>query len=126
MIYEKLSNRNLTNVNPANIDYSEKPDDCEIVNTTFYQELPHGADICHIEIFYGNLDGARFVNCNLDNVKPPKNAELVNCSNRLISCQLDGFDWVLDPVTKLPAEPVDKKMFLACGWSIDPADIQER
>ena len=123
MIYEKLSNKNLTNINPANIDYSTKPANCEIVNSTFYQEIPNGSTPEYIDVFYGNVDGDTFKNCNLDNVKLPYGATIINCSNRLIQGQVDGYDWVLDPVTKQPVEPVNKKYFIINGMSIDPNDI---
>ena len=71
------------------------------------------------------LTGATFIDCNMDNVIVPEGNTMIRCSNRTIRLQNDGDDWVCDPVTLEPIEPVNKKSREMQGLNIDPALIPE-
>jgi len=90
----------------------------EIVGSCFYQENKPN----HV-IFPSGMTGVTFRKCNLDNVQiPPTCIVQSDCSLRKIRVQNDFEDWVLDNSLK-PVEPVNKKVFLGLGLSVDPADI---
>lgn len=71
------------------------------------------------------LTGTTFIDCNMDNVTVPEGNTLIRCSNRMIAVQNDGEDWVLDPITREPIEPVNKKYLEMIGANTDPALIPE-
>lgn len=70
-----------------------------------------------------NLTGATFIKCNLDNVKVPPGNTVIDCSVRRFSVQNDLEDWIINPVTRAPVEPINRKMFESLGLSIDPRNI---
>ena len=63
-----------------------------------------------------------FKNANLDNVKIHPGMTLIDCCNRPIRVQNDGYDWILDSSGR-PIEPVNKTVALKKGRNIDPANI---
>lgn len=88
-----------------------------IENSCFSWETPDSI------VFPADMTGTVFVDCNLDNCFIPPGNQVKGGSARKFQVQNDLEDWVLDPDTLVPIEPVNKKRFLQLGLSIDPRDI---
>ena len=97
-----------------------------IQGSCFYQEWDWDGNKPVIkDIFPDGMTGVVFRNCNLDNVYIPPGNTVEGGTNKRIQVQNDWSDWVLDSNLK-PKEPVNKKMRLEAGVSIDPKDIPEK
>jgi len=94
--------------------------DGEIVGSCFFQQCKEGDSVWK-KIFPDGIKTA-FIRCNLDNVIVPAGCTIKSGCHRAILMQNDRQDWILDAVLK-PFEPIDKKMRLRAGISIDPKDI---
>ena len=95
-----------------------------IKGTCFSQELIKSDDL--VNVFPEGVENITFERCNLDNVLIPKKCDKTKCcTNKMFKVQADKRDWVIDPVTKEPIEPLNKKLYLKKGWSIDPKDIEK-
>lgn len=89
-----------------------------IIGTSFYQaERPNS------DIFPSGMTGVTFKNCNLDNVLVPVGNTIIGGSHRQIKAQKDWQDWILNPITLEPVEPINQKQRIAKGLSIDPQDL---
>ncbi len=98
----------------------------EIKGSCFAQEVAHGATIPDggVRIFPAGMTGVTFTRCNLDNVYVPLgNTVSGSCAHRYVQAQNDREDWVLNKATKTPLKPINKKLFIKLGLSIDPIDI---
>lgn len=126
MIYQKLSNKNFTNQDISDMDLSDYVEGMTIENSTFYHEDDATKNISLKDLFGAKLKNVTFINCNLDNIKIPGSATLINCSNRTIIKQVDDEDWVCDKTTKQPVEPVNVKAFLLSGKNTDPSKIKPK
>lgn len=113
-ISEKYSNRDMTG---WNISSAEDMDGIVIVNSCLASQ-----DLS-AQVLPANLTGATFIRCNLDNVFIPDGNTVIDCSNRFIAEQNDGEDWLIDPQTLAPIEPVNKKLLEMNGQNTDPALI---
>lgn len=91
------------------------PNDINVYMTSFSQEIVDS------HVFSDDLTGVTFYNCNLDNVFIPPGNIMVGGSNRSFEIQNDLEDWVMEK--GMPIEPVNKKVFIKLGLSIDPKDI---
>lgn len=75
-----------------------------------------------VDIFPNGTENVIFEDCNLDNIKLPKNSTLIDSSNRQIRVQNDWEDWLCDADSK-PLEPIRKEEFIEKEVSIDSKDI---
>ena len=106
----------------------------EIVGTCFAQEAEYNANASHsgstghvdtsVDVFPPGMHGVTFTRCNLDNCKVPGPPTTIDSrsSHRKIRVMNDAEDWVLGANNK-PAEPVNKRLFVKHGLSVDPVDI---
>ncbi len=75
------------------------------------------------DVFPSDMRGVTFKYCNLTNCAIPEgNTVGEGCQVIPILCQSDGEDWYLDQDDK-PICPVDVKLYLMMGRSIDPRDL---
>lgn len=116
MINEKYSHKDFTGKSLVDIK-PEELNDSIIIGSCFYQE-----NVPDCKVFPDGAKGITFIDCNLDNVLLPPESKLQNSSNRRILMQNDLEDWILDEKLK-PIVPIEKKLFLELGLSIDSKDI---
>lgn len=89
-----------------------------IENSCFSQEIPHR------KIFPALMSGITFKGCNLDNCFiPPGNIVSSDCSRKVFKVQNDGEDWLIDPDTLQPLQPINNRDYLKYNLSIDPLNI---
>ena len=126
MINEKYSYKDFTNRTFNNVCVDEFNGKGDIVGSSFYQEMDTSEQEVSRNIFPSEMVGVEFKRCNLDNVfMPGGNTVAKNCSHRLIRCQNDLNDWVVDE-NNVPIEPVNKKYRLSQGLNVDPKDIPKQ
>lgn len=94
-------------------------DNLVIEGSCFSNETPNA------QIFPASLKNTIFVDCNLDNVFIPPGNTVKGGSTKFFQAQNDGNDWLLDPQTLQPLEPLDKVIYQKLGLSVDPADIPD-
>lgn len=97
-----------------------------IIGSCFYQnnEIDDVAELK--DIFPDGMTGVTFKNCNLDNVYIPVGNTLIDCVNKLIKKQNDGFHWKIDKKSNKFEKPINELFFDEQGWSKDPKDIPEK
>lgn len=100
-----------------NLSDKEDMDNLEIEGSCFSQEIPHS------KIFPEKMSGTVFIDCNLDNCFIPEGNKVVRGSQRIYQIQNDGEDWVVDPKTLAPLEPLSPARFDALKMSKNPKDI---
>ncbi len=88
-----------------------------IENSCFSNEAPHAL------VFPDDLTGVTFVDCNLDNVFVPEGNTIVGGSHRYFQVKNDGEDWVVDPDTLEPIEPLNLRAYEMLQLSVDPRDL---
>lgn len=113
-ISEKYSNKDMTGWNLSN---RKDMNGIVISNSCLSNE------ILDASVLPSDLSGTTFIDCNLDNVIVPVGNLVLGGSQRKFKCQNDGEDWIVDAIQKKAIEPVNKKLFLNLGISIDPKDI---
>ncbi len=105
-------------------NYSFALNEIDLSGKTIYSSV-FSTEILDFEPFHKDMKDVTFVNCSLDNVVIP-NGNTVIYNNgfyqKRFKVQNDGEDWVIDKDNK-PIEPMNKKLFLRLGFSIDPKDI---
>lgn len=72
----------------------------EIIGSCFSQESPNR------HIFPDEMSGVNFIDCNLDNCFIPEGNTIIRGSHRFFKVQEDGQDWLVDPITLEPIEPL--------------------
>lgn len=82
------------------------------------QEIPNS------EVLPPDLE-CTFVDCNLDNVLIPPGVTMIRCRNRLYQVQSDGSDWIIDPETYEPIEPLNPMDYMLYGLSMHPDDLPD-
>ncbi len=113
---EKYSNKNFTGQDLTKIDANEF-NNTTIANSSFYREGEPDA-----VVFPPAMTGVTFEGCNLDNCFIPNGNTIKDGCHRNIMVQNDLEDWIVDDLGN-PTEPVNKKLFINRGLSIDPQDI---
>lgn len=114
---DKYSNKDFTG---HDLSSNKDMNNIIIENSCFSQETPNS------NIFPSDMKGTTFVDCNLDNCFIPNGNQVIRGSNKSFKCQNDGEDWVVDSNSLKPIEPINVKLFLQKGLSIDPVDIPEQ
>lgn len=95
-----------------------------IRGSCFYQEWRENENVIK-DIFPDGMTDVIFVNCNLDNIYIPPGNTIQDGTNKRIQVQNDFQAWILDNDLK-PVEPMDKRIRLVAGVSIDPIDIPSK
>ncbi len=114
-------NDEYSNKNFHDIDLSNRTNMNGIViySSLFYSEIPD------TNVFPENMNGVKFVNCNLDNIIIPEGNVLQNCSNKRFKVQNDGNDWLIDENNK-PIKPLHFFVFEKLNLPMpDPNDIPD-
>lgn len=112
---EKYSYKDFTHKSFTETDPKEW-NDTEVIGSCFYNEKPKSV------IFPEGIRGVKFVRCNLDNIVIPKDCTVEGGCNRLIACQKDGEDWLLDEHLN-PVEPLNKAAYVKLGLSTSPTAL---
>lgn len=92
-------------------------DGLTIENSCFSNETPN------THVFPDSMRGVTLVDCNLDNLFLPNDTQMVRCSHRFFQVQNDGEDWIVDPDTLEPIEPLNGDGFERLGLSTNPKDL---
>lgn len=115
-IDDKLSNKDFTG---HDLSLRADLDGKVIYGSCLSNETPNA------KVLPTSLIGATFIVCNLDNVLVPDGNHVIDCSVRRFKVQNDGEDWIIDPVTLEPIEPINKATYGKLGLSSDPADLPD-
>ncbi len=113
---DEWSFRDFTNRRNVFAGRGKELDGLVIYATSFYQEA------IDIDVFPSDVKGLVLAFCNLDNVRIPKNATLIECSTRRIQVQNDLRDWELDD-NDVPLKLVNEEYEKSLGRFTDPALI---
>lgn len=108
--YKSFKRKSLLPINVIEFNNSE------IVGSSFYQEEPY------TDVFPNNINGTRFIRCNLDNCNIPSGAIVEGGSNRHIKKQNDQEYWTVGKDLK-PIQPMNVSNFVKCGLSYAVVDI---